>query len=182
MRTVRSLARRLSLAHKPSSKAASSSSPEASPIDKGKHSGFESTAASEHKPPATPVAEIDQTLPMAISEAPGSTTSSSSSLTIQVDKGWKFAQKTGDTVSDEWTETSKFPTNVHSELLKLKKIPDPFVGLNEYDVQCEYIMIPSTIRCTFSYVFSVIADSLMHQGSEKRIGFSRPNLFSTRMF
>lgn len=140
MRAVRSLARRLSLAHKPSSKAASSS-PEASPIDKGTHSGFESASTSEHKPSITPIIEVNQTIPTTSSESPATMTSSSSSLTIQVDKGWKFAQETGDTTSDEWVETSKFPTNVHSELLKLKKIPDPFVGLNEYDVQCEHLFI-----------------------------------------
>lgn len=35
----------------------------------------------------------------------------------------------------EWLPVSSFPTTVHVELLKLKKIPDPFVGLQEWDVQ-----------------------------------------------
>ncbi|QRV76379.1 beta-mannosidase [Ceratobasidium sp. AG-Ba] len=36
---------------------------------------------------------------------------------------------------DEWIPTSTFPTSVHVELIKLGKIPDPYIGLNEWDVQ-----------------------------------------------
>ncbi|TCD70426.1 hypothetical protein EIP91_003507 [Steccherinum ochraceum] len=53
--------------------------------------------------------------------------------------GWHFARIGGgdkDVVKDgEWLETTEFPTTVHVELLKAKKIPDPFVGLHEWDVQ-----------------------------------------------
>ncbi|KAJ7638773.1 glycoside hydrolase family 2 protein [Roridomyces roridus] len=45
---------------------------------------------------------------------------------------WQFAQIDGD---GEWLPCSSFPTTVHLELLHLKKIPDPFLGLNEWDVQ-----------------------------------------------
>lgn len=67
---------------------------------------------------------------------------------------WSFTQMGGGdgTKDGEWLQVSEFPTTVHVELLKLKKIPDPvslhtfllvhpvdalqFVGLNEWDVQC----------------------------------------------
>ncbi|KAF4620078.1 hypothetical protein D9613_005220 [Agrocybe pediades] len=50
---------------------------------------------------------------------------------------WSFTQVGGGqgTNEGEWLAVSSFPTTVHVELLKLKKIPDPFVGLNEWDVQ-----------------------------------------------
>ncbi|KAF8812399.1 glycoside hydrolase family 2 protein [Phlegmacium glaucopus] len=44
---------------------------------------------------------------------------------------WSFTQ----VGVGEWLPVSSFPTTVHVELLKLKKIPDPFVGLHEWDVQ-----------------------------------------------
>lgn len=55
-----------------------------------------------------------------------------------LDKGWEFTQIGGGegTQDGEWLQTSKAATSVHVELLRLKKIPDPFVGLNEHDVQC----------------------------------------------
>ncbi|KAG6817452.1 hypothetical protein H0H87_008620 [Tephrocybe sp. NHM501043] len=50
---------------------------------------------------------------------------------------WLFTQIGGGTGTQdgEWLQTSEFPTTVHVELLKLKKIPDPFIGLHEWDVQ-----------------------------------------------
>ncbi|CAA7259722.1 unnamed protein product [Cyclocybe aegerita] len=50
---------------------------------------------------------------------------------------WCFTQLGGGdgTKDGEWLKVSSFPTTVHVELLKLKKIPDPFVGLHEWDVQ-----------------------------------------------
>ncbi|KAG9317520.1 hypothetical protein JVU11DRAFT_1726 [Chiua virens] len=35
----------------------------------------------------------------------------------------------------EWLAVSEFPTTVHVELLKARRIPDPFLGLNEWEVQ-----------------------------------------------
>ncbi|TFK28781.1 beta-mannosidase [Coprinopsis marcescibilis] len=50
---------------------------------------------------------------------------------------WQFTQVGGGqgTAEDEWLPTSSFPTTVHVELLNLKRIPDPFIGLHEWDVQ-----------------------------------------------
>lgn len=85
----------------------------------------------------------------------------SPSTPLRLDKGWQFTQLTTVgkeervTASDEWIATSKFPTNVHSELIQLKKIPDPFVGLHEYDVQCKCVD-------TFKHAPQI---SLMTQGS-----------------
>ncbi|KAJ7129735.1 glycoside hydrolase family 2 protein [Mycena epipterygia] len=45
---------------------------------------------------------------------------------------WEFTQLGGE---GEWVKTSQFPTSVHVELLHLKKIPDPFIALHEWDVQ-----------------------------------------------
>ncbi|KIJ70008.1 glycoside hydrolase family 2 protein [Hydnomerulius pinastri MD-312] len=51
--------------------------------------------------------------------------------------GWSFTQVGGGqgTKDGEYLPVSEFPTTVHVELLKLKKIPDPFLGLNEWEVQ-----------------------------------------------
>lgn len=49
-----------------------------------------------------------------------------------LNQDWSFSQADK---PDEWIPTSEFPTTVHVELLKQKKIPDPFVGLNEWEVQ-----------------------------------------------
>ncbi|TFK55470.1 glycoside hydrolase family 2 protein [Heliocybe sulcata] len=59
-----------------------------------------------------------------------------SSLTT-ISEGWSFTQIGGGqgTEEGEWLACSEFPTTVHVELLKLKKIPDPFIGLHEWDVQ-----------------------------------------------
>ncbi|KAJ8514868.1 hypothetical protein ONZ45_g7646 [Pleurotus djamor] len=54
-----------------------------------------------------------------------------------ISSGWSFTQIGGGegTKEGEWIDVSSFPTTVHVELLKLKKIPDPFIGLHEWDVQ-----------------------------------------------
>ncbi|KAI0315972.1 glycoside hydrolase family 2 protein [Amylostereum chailletii] len=50
---------------------------------------------------------------------------------------WSFTQIGGGqgTQDGEWLSASSFPTTVHVELLDLGKILDPFIGLNEWDVQ-----------------------------------------------
>ncbi|EEB89673.1 hypothetical protein MPER_12203 [Moniliophthora perniciosa FA553] len=50
---------------------------------------------------------------------------------------WRFTQIGGGegTKDGEWLQVSDFPTTVHVELSKLKRIPDPFIGLHEWDVQ-----------------------------------------------
>lgn len=35
-----------------------------------------------------------------------------------------------------WSPTHAFPSEVHVELLKSDRIPDPYVGFNEHKVQC----------------------------------------------
>ncbi|KLO14962.1 glycoside hydrolase family 2 protein [Schizopora paradoxa] len=56
---------------------------------------------------------------------------------IPIDKNWSFTQVGGGqgTKDGEWVPVANFPTTVHVELLKLGRIPDPFVGLNEWEVQ-----------------------------------------------
>ncbi len=57
---------------------------------------------------------------------------------ITLSQGWEFKQvpsKGFDNVDGNWTACSKVPTSVHVELLKQGKIPDPFKGLNEWQVQ-----------------------------------------------
>ncbi|KZT29317.1 glycoside hydrolase family 2 protein [Neolentinus lepideus HHB14362 ss-1] len=59
------------------------------------------------------------------------------SSAIALNEGWSFTQVGGGqgTKEGEWLACSEFPTTVHVELLKLKRIPDPFIGLHEWDVQ-----------------------------------------------
>ena len=55
---------------------------------------------------------------------------------------WQFAQVPSKDVPDivescgDW-QACEVPTSVHVELIKAGKIPDPFKGLKEWDVQCE---------------------------------------------
>ncbi|KAF9263450.1 glycoside hydrolase family 2 protein [Marasmius fiardii PR-910] len=64
---------------------------------------------------------------------------SPTSLTTRFLKDWSFTQIGGGegTKDGEWLDipNDQFPTTVHVELLRLGKIPDPFLGLNEWDVQ-----------------------------------------------
>jgi hypothetical protein len=58
-----------------------------------------------------------------------------------INSHWSFSQVSSPTWSDvkeEWTTCASFPTSVHVELRKQGRIPDPFKGLNEWDVQCEW--------------------------------------------
>ncbi|KAH9948346.1 glycoside hydrolase family 2 protein [Amylocystis lapponica] len=58
-------------------------------------------------------------------------------VTMQINTGWSFTQVGGgEAVKDgEWLPVTHFPTTVHVELLAHKRIPDPFIGLQEWDVQ-----------------------------------------------
>ena len=55
-----------------------------------------------------------------------------------ISSGWEFKQ-IGANMVPEWTDgflpVSQFPTNIHLDLMAYDKIPDPFIGLNEYKVQ-----------------------------------------------
>ncbi|KAF3918903.1 Beta-mannosidase [Dactylellina cionopaga] len=44
---------------------------------------------------------------------------------------WAFKEKDS---TDEWLEVAQFPTNIHLDLIKHKKIPDPFFEKNELKV------------------------------------------------
>ncbi|KAK4689681.1 beta-mannosidase, partial [Tremellales sp. Uapishka_1] len=57
---------------------------------------------------------------------------------ILLDQAWRFTQIPSETFPDvtrEWRQCSKFPTSVHVELIASGKIPDPYKGLAEWDVQ-----------------------------------------------
>ncbi|KZT13063.1 glycoside hydrolase family 2 protein [Laetiporus sulphureus 93-53] len=61
-------------------------------------------------------------------------------ITRTLHEGWSFTQVgsanwNGAVKAGEWLPVHEFPTTVHVELLKHKRIPDPFVGLHEWDVQ-----------------------------------------------
>jgi beta-mannosidase len=56
--------------------------------------------------------------------------------------GWQYKQREADErpLSEEmvcpgWSACSQFPTEIHLELMKAKKIPHPYKGRNEHDVQ-----------------------------------------------
>ncbi|KAG2042900.1 glycoside hydrolase family 2 protein [Suillus americanus] len=59
------------------------------------------------------------------------------SITRSLTQDWSFTQVGGGrgTKNGEWLAVSQFPTTVHVELLKAERIPDPFLGLNEWEVQ-----------------------------------------------
>ncbi|KAG8986593.1 hypothetical protein FRB90_003901, partial [Tulasnella sp. 427] len=56
---------------------------------------------------------------------------------LPINQNWSFTQVGGGEANadGEWIPVSQFPTSTHAELIKLKKIPDPFIGLHEWDVQ-----------------------------------------------
>jgi beta-mannosidase len=59
------------------------------------------------------------------------------STTRSLTQDWSFTQVGGGrgTKNGEWLTVLQFPTTVHVELLKAERIPDPFLGLNEWEVQ-----------------------------------------------
>ena len=69
-------------------------------------------------------------------------------ITRELDDGWAFTQAGGGlgTEDGEWLETSAFPTSVHVELLRLKKIPDPVRSAScncyQHDGMYLYIIVP----------------------------------------
>jgi beta-mannosidase len=56
-----------------------------------------------------------------------------------LDSNWEFTQIGGGQANSngEWLKSSKAVTSVHVELLKLKEIPNPYVSMNEHEVQCK---------------------------------------------
>ncbi|KAH7913372.1 glycoside hydrolase family 2 protein [Hygrophoropsis aurantiaca] len=61
--------------------------------------------------------------------------------TLPLDKNWWWKQReSSKPVLDElgydaWSPTKAFPSEIHVELLKAGKIPDPYLGFNEHKVQ-----------------------------------------------
>ncbi|EIW81506.1 glycoside hydrolase family 2 protein [Coniophora puteana RWD-64-598 SS2] len=78
-----------------------------------------------------------------------------------LDTGWSWKQRSEDTnepmldelTSSEWTTAHAFPSEVHVELLKAGKIPDPYVGFNEHR---EWLY-----RTTFEYEATALSNSLI---------------------
>ena len=66
---------------------------------------------------------------------PKPTTLSYCRKVIHLDRGWLFRQADGDQSAQTFRSTAMFPTNVHLDLLSHGLIPDPFVGMNEKEVQ-----------------------------------------------
>ncbi|KAF4976258.1 hypothetical protein FZEAL_7047 [Fusarium zealandicum] len=52
---------------------------------------------------------------------------------IPINQNWHFKEATKE--DDSYLPVAQFPTNVHLDLLHHKKIPDPFIGKNELEVQ-----------------------------------------------
>lgn len=69
---------------------------------------------------------------------------------MKLDSPWCFTQIASkphfENIKEEWQECGSFPTSVHVELRRLGKIPDPFKGLAEWDVQCEIFFLAIKIR------------------------------------
>lgn len=61
-----------------------------------------------------------------------------------ISQNWSWKQRDAsiasvlDEVNLTWSPATSFPSEVHVELLKAGRIPDPFLGFNEHDVQCEW--------------------------------------------
>lgn len=107
---------------------------------------------------------------------------------LTLHENWSFTRVGGNgggTIQEgEWLSVHSFPTTVHVELIKLKKIPDPveplslnailvytnkfyflqFIGLNEWDVQCMY---------HFRILGKKFWNWIYLQGSAKRSGHSK---------
>ncbi|KAH8082418.1 glycoside hydrolase superfamily, partial [Cristinia sonorae] len=86
--------------------------------------------------------------------------------TIDIGDGWAWKEREvtdGDGSLEEdftsqggWTTVSSFPSEIHLELLKVGRIPDPFLSFNEHDVQCKEWLY----RCVFSYPLHNSMDGL----------------------
>lgn len=58
-----------------------------------------------------------------------------------ISESWEFAQLPSiniPEIRESWNPCS-VPTSVQASLLKLGKIPDPYKGLAEWDIQCELL-------------------------------------------
>ena len=64
-------------------------------------------------------------------------------VSTAISQGWAWKERDVsiasvlDEVGSSWTDATAFPSEIHVELLKAGRIPDPFKGSNEHEVQCE---------------------------------------------
>ena len=69
----------------------------------------------------------------------------------EIKHGWSWKERdlsiasVLDEVNSSWTNASAFPSEIHVELLKPGRIPDPFKGFNEHEVQCESHILTSWV-------------------------------------
>ncbi|KAI0717520.1 glycoside hydrolase [Cerioporus squamosus] len=62
-------------------------------------------------------------------------------MVTSISQNWSWKQRDAsiesvlDEVHSSWSPATSFPSEVHVELLKAGRIPDPFLGFNEHDVQ-----------------------------------------------
>ena len=90
-----------------------------------------------------PVREIERSC-LAIAGAFSGSTAMAARVT-SISQGWAWKERDASIASvlDElnpdsyWAKAAAFPSEVHVELLKAGRIPDPFKGFNEHEVQCE---------------------------------------------
>lgn len=70
--------------------------------------------------------------------------------TMFLDRSWTWKERDSsipsviDEVNDNvqgWIPAASFPSEIHAELIKAERIPDPFVGFNEHEVQCKSISL-----------------------------------------
>ena len=72
-------------------------------------------------------------------------------VTSPIAEGWSWKQRDASVASvlgelaSTWTSADRIPSEIHVELLKTGRIPDPFLGFNEHEVQCEYRPISSLL-------------------------------------
>ena len=72
-------------------------------------------------------------------------------VTTPIAEGWSWKQRDASVASvlgelaTAWTNADRLPSEIHVELLKAGRIPDPFLGFNEHEVQCEYHPISSLL-------------------------------------
>jgi beta-mannosidase len=63
---------------------------------------------------------------------------------------WHWKERTtstsilDDSDGGDWNACTQFPSEVHVELIRAGRIPDPYIGFNEHDVQCMYQRLPTS--------------------------------------
>jgi len=63
--------------------------------------------------------------------------------TTELKSGWQWKQREATVaIGDElgrlgWTMASAMPSEIHLELMKVGRIPDPYIADNEHKIQCE---------------------------------------------